>query len=230
MIGSRIIFNPITRASAIIKKGVINFDILNLYKTIKGDLKVPENFRVSAADDYRWPQEFIGFRLGKYANLIKAGARYGRYSEEDKERLQLLGFDMGLSMNQKNDQILLAFESYIKTYGHASIPKRSKIPSHDESWPAEVRGLNLGQILVNIRRGQLPQLMEPLFRMGVHIETTREPADFDRSFEALQVYKQLHQHVKVPVKYVVHRNDPAYPERLWGVKLGSFVYCIRTYG
>ncbi len=65
--------------------------------------------------------------------------------------------------------------------------------------------------------------------LGVNFEVKSFPG-FDVIFSALQSYKAQHGDVKVPVKFIVPKNDVNYPENTWGMKLGIALNNIRSRG
>ena len=91
-----------------------------------------------------------------------------------------------------------------------------------------LRGLRLGLVLRNVRCGGYASVVDQLRDMGIVVDNVITCPDFNRNFAALKVFKQLYGHVKVPFDYKIPNLDPNYDLDAWGLKLRSWLSCVRA--
>ncbi len=205
----------------------INLALLQAYNDNFGDLKVPKSFIVPSTNE--WPITTHGIKLGDYVSMLRRDLKAGlmKFAADDVNALMAMGFILD-AYDRKDSNILLAIETYKNKHGNCDIVKHFKVEVGDLSWPEEVRGMNLGKILFKIRNyGLHAKIHENLNDIGVDLGKQRTVLDFDTIYDALVAYKRVHGHVKVPEKFEVPVNHPAYPERSWGMKLGKVLKNIR---
>jgi len=119
--------------------------------------------------------------------------------------------------------------AYKEIYGNLNVPKRYIIDIDDIRYPERMRGKSLGSIVYSIRnKGCRIEYKEELKAMGFEYE--KQKGDYSVVKEALQAYKEIHGHLKVPNSYVISKDDSRYPERMRGKSLGSIVCGIRNVG
>ncbi len=204
------------------------------YKKQFGDLKVKTQFVIPPDAEVQLPEHvFKKNRLGEYVQHIRRhlrGAKNSNYCEKDLTELKEMGF-VENTFDEKNRCVLLAFNEYKDRFGNCNVLESFKIPKNDLSWSKDVRGLNLGIILRDIRnRAQHKNIHDDLSALGVDLGSQNAGIDFERTYTALTSYKSVHGHVKVPFSFLVPENDARYPEETWRVKLGIGLYNIRCRG
>ena len=152
------------------------------------------------------------------------------YNPEDVRQLLSMGFIPDAHKEQSRIA-LSGFTQYKQHFGDCEVVVSFKIPGDDESWSEEVRGMNLGRILDNIRnRDDHKDIHEKLAALGVDLGPQNAGVDFERTFVALTAFKRVNKHLKVLRDFVVPENDSNYPEHTWGVKLGAALRDIRCRG
>jgi hypothetical protein len=122
-----------------------------------------------------------------------------------------------------------ALEAHKEHFGHVRVPSRFVVPNDDPAWPREAHGMTLGsrvsKLRVKMKQGRVPpedaaQLDQLGFVWDMH------EFAWQRTLEALQMYKTLHGDLEVMRKFVVPSAAP-WPEKTWGVRLGISVNTIR---
>lgn len=195
----------------------VNFEALTAFKSIYGHLKVPQKFKIPENND-AWPKTLAGWNLGQHVADVRVDMKRSHYSSEVVKRLNELGFIQDVRV-YRSQCTLLAFQTFVKKFGHGNVPLGFAIEKDDLSWPRETRGFKLGLMLVNIRCGYYANIKDELRSLGVTVDNIVQPPDFERFFAALKIYKSDHGHVKVPSNYVVPFEN---------LKLGSWLHNIRV--
>jgi hypothetical protein len=89
--------------------------------------------------------------------------------------------------------------------------------------------MKLGITASNIRlHDRYADYREELVAMGFDYSFQRMANRWDKVKLAFETYKRLNGDLLVPNRFVVPTNDSAWPEELWGMKLGAIVNGIRT--
>ena len=131
------------------------------YKEINGNLKIPPNF-VIPANDARYPPACWNVHLSKLIQNIRYRGFYKQHTDELIE--------MGMEYKSRSwDNMKSALECYKRLHGHLRINKSYVVPKDDEvNYPdPHVRGMNLGMICKEIRRGKAYKAhFDELFQMG----------------------------------------------------------------
>lgn len=213
----------------------VQFEVLQAYKAVHGDLLVPHNYVVPS--DAQWPAQYHGMKLGEYVQNVRRQLRDGDYITETEEKLRQMGMKDSIRA-EKEECTPLACEVFVKKYGHGIVNNKFIVPSGDSSWPRVTWGLRLGDTLMRLRhRKEVTPLRTQLEKLGISFASRGNTSSyFERCFTALQVYKSLHEgSVKVPIGYVVPTTSSAkdetnYPVDCRGLKLGLWLREIRSEG
>lgn len=122
---------------------------LQTYKLLNGDMHVPRRFIVPT-NDRRWPKETWAIDLGSAMWAINR-----RFSYTDKsDELALIGIIPIVEERVSNfPRVVEALLHYQKLMGNMNVPKEFKIDAMNFNWPENTRGLKLGKIVYNIRKG-----------------------------------------------------------------------------
>ncbi len=212
----------------------VDFGLLAAYKKQFQNLRIPVKFVVPHTPN--WDAEYRGIKLGQYISNIRRNLKDNRsYHPNILNQLYEMGFIQN-SRHDKHDRILLAFREYKSKFGHCDVLSSFKIAKDDENWHKDVRGLNLGGILERMRTQPTSKKSMKPMHARIHDELTamgvdlNPKVDFERTFDAFVAFKNIHDHVMVPSKFIVPENDFAFPEHTWGVKLGFDLENIRIRG
>ncbi|OQR98484.1 hypothetical protein ACHHYP_08594 [Achlya hypogyna] len=204
-------------------------EALHNFKHLHNHLSVPKKFVVPATE--AWPKHLWYLPLGDAVRNIRHSC-----PPELKPALNDMGFTWRaldgrmhtakLTMRQRIDALKL----YKALHGHMTVPTTFDVPATDE-WPEKLWHFRLGSVVSYIRSCRdslLPEHKIELDELGF----VWDPRDerWASNLQALAIYKRLHGHVNVPQTYCVQSNDPQWPERYWGTKLGYVVMNIRRGG
>jgi hypothetical protein len=229
-----------------------------LYKAAFGDLKVPQRFVVPTMKP--WPRPCWNMKLGKIVGDIRSTGKYlndEEYGPERRQALENIGFvwRMRAEVIKENvssehvplDQLFQALQAYREfVVGDSddapwTVPANFYIPNFSP-WPTSVRGLPLGQQIVNLQRRleQNPEMKAKLKTLGMDgLDDDVAPADksslsvnderFQKVYACLIRYKEIYGDVLVPQPFAVPSTD-AWPKDTWGLRLGARVNAIRSQG
>ena len=133
------------------------------------------------------------------------------------------------SVKRWNDIIegLQTFRQVSKNNNYTFISCEYVIPS-TTAFPSHLQGIKLGRLLTQTRRAYQKGLLtscqiETLGECQMHWDYETYYWNF-RYLPALDVYKKLHGHLRVPIKPAfVIPSESQWPENLWGMKLGDQV-------
>lgn len=204
----------------------INIELFKIYKELYGDLKISQKFVIPATDE--WPKAHHGEKLGKVVYDIRSSLKKteSKFNEEDINELLNLGFVVD-AYEEKENRVLLAFETYKYKYGDCKIISTFKIPEDDYTWPEEVRGMNLGRIYSHIKKEKYyERIHADLLALGADLDVKKNNT-FESVYAALVAFKDIHGDLAVPHKFIVPHYSADYPEVAWGMKLGTVVERIR---
>ena len=206
-------------------------EALNIYKSIYGDVLVPQKWCVPVNSD-QFPERLWGLKLGIRVKAIRQAHQY-----HDLERsviLDKLGFEWNYRNGKKKKRFLRDFhalKAYKQENGDLEIPLDYVIPN-TTNYSEEVWNQTLGRDYAKIRKGS--KYNEPYFQnllnMELGIDQQYPPSreeNFGRVYRALSHYKNIHNHLLVPRKFKVAEGCGAWPEDLWGMPLGIRVGSIR---
>jgi len=212
----------------------VDFESLEEYKKIHGDLIVPQKFTFDQNASTKLG--FAAHCLGAHVKLLRKRAKLASkknivatkgISPEDRKKLDELGFAWN-GYDGKFMRILKGLTTYNNLHNNFIVPTSFVIPDGDPLWSRELWGLKLGKLLHNLR--QHKKLSKT--RRGA-LETLGIPLDGNSDLEgekikkALQVYKKLHGgNLNVPRTFIIPEGDVKWPKALWGMKLGRRVQGI----
>jgi hypothetical protein len=192
-----------------------------------GNCNVGLNFRVPSSSP--WPRAAWNMHLGNAVSAIRCGLLgVGR----DHRELDELGFVWDHFEEEWSERILPALEVHRQLRGHCRVPQAFVVPS-DDKWPEKAWGLRLGETVSRIRcanaySAQVSRDSSQLEALGF----VWDPVEADwseRILPALEVYRQLRGHCRVPRSFVVPPDDK-WPEKAWGLRLGFAIKNIRSKG
>lgn len=197
---------------------------LQSFEALYGHHQVPAHF-VVPSDPY-WPKTTWGVKLGTMcADLRSKENRYFYL----RDRLKEMGYTYAKIQNNFTP-VFNALVTYKAKYGDLHVPRNYIIANEDESYPLECRGLYLGEVVNNIRNhNAFLDFKAQLLAIGFHFEHMKY-FDFEKIFRAIQRYKLIHGHVRVPATYIVSAEVKDFDEEFWGMKLGRVVKSIRLGG
>jgi len=216
-----------------------------MYKAAYGDLKVPSRFVVPGMAP--WPEPAWKLKLGQRVAAIRSTGKYVQNNETRRKMLDDMGFLWRLrspSPGKKLDGI--AFEQVydaLKMYRDQVQPADTKmeIPANFvvpdcEPWPDSTRGLPLGKIMPTVRSKAYlkthPDAEGKLVSLGFQpdVKTAANDLRYKRVYDALVVYKKLHDDLLVPQPFTVPEDGDEWPEEVRGLRLGARVNAIRSQG
>lgn len=125
------------------------------------------------------------------------------------------------------DRTLAALLLYQKRHGNMLVPSSFRVPSKSPEWPEEMWEMKLGRTVSEIRAGKKAMNQrEELKILGFDFRSQRQNNSYDRTREALLLYKEKYGDMLVPSSFLIPGQTDEWPAYLWGTKLGSIV--IRT--
>lgn len=200
----------------------LNFEVvkkaLQVYKKQHKNLLVPRHFIVPNTTNYE--QRSWGMKLGSIVSNIRTGKSC--YVDR-KDELIKMGFAFD-AIHAKFELLKKALICYNNKPNYVKLPVNSKfvIPRTNE-WPEEIWGVKLGTGISDIRRGRYREKEHELRDIGIDF-LRRKKTDYDTVLDAIRVYRKLnHENTKIPYRWKVPENSDFYPEKSWGVCIGSVV-------
>mmetsp|Transcript_24442 Transcript_24442/g.23485 ORF Transcript_24442/g.23485 Transcript_24442/m.23485 type:complete len:309 (+) Transcript_24442:170-1096(+) len=208
------------------KVGRLKYDLakaaLLKYKEQYGDMLVPRWF-VVPINSLSFPPELWEIKLGHMVNNIRNLNTYSEYKDE----LKAIGFDYDSQWRFRYDDVKVALLSYKAVYGNMLVPQKFYVPLDSTDFPEEVKGMNLGSVVKEIRAGVYSEKREELLALGF-IYVVRKKFDYESVKVAVYKYRELnHGSIKIPVVYNIRNNDLWYPIETWGMSLGNYVKRIK---
>lgn len=192
------------------------------YKKLTGDMLVPYKFVVPENSD--WPSETWKLNLGVFVGDVRNRTFYADRNEE----LRNLGFEFELKFNKRYgyDLVKKAMLRYKELYGNMLITSVYLVPDTEE-WPTSMRGMKLGCIVNNVRRGSsYADKRQELIEIGFDFESQHKYG-YDLVKQGLIRYKEINGHINVPARFSIPNNHAEWPSELWNIKLGTVVHDIR---
>lgn len=219
----------------------IVLDALVAFKECHGHLCVPGTFVVPSGSAH-YPAHTWSLKLGQRVARIRSAAEYvdghpGRWFQ-----LEELGFVWD-ARDHAWQQTLRALHCFERRTGHCDVPQDFVVPScgagdapaaeDEDGWPADLRGLKLGQRAHNMRVHGTYGVWEDAERQKalakIGFRWSRKPGkqdQWERFLAALAAYRDAHGHAQVPQRYVVPK-DSAFPRDTWTLALGQAVHDVR---
>jgi len=215
------------------------YKALNAYKQLEGNTRVPARFEVPRSSP--WPEECYDLKLGMRVASIRSVGRYVKDFPDRIQQLDEMGFEWRLRVSQMKEEasneeynlVVEALTIYKQQFGSiAEIPNTYVVPSN-EMWPERCRGLPLGERVNKIQMYETyikdnAERRAELSALGLPFRTTSAER-WNNVFGALELYKELHGHLNVPLNFVIPSEAP-WDERVWGLRLGNRVGTIRSQG
>jgi hypothetical protein len=196
------------------------------YKSIHGDLLVPNKF-IIPKDDETWSSDLKGLRLGRQVARIRNQKRFSEHRLE----LEEMGFDFKPQSTghfgwNKVQQALLTYKNI---HGDLLVPQRNFIIPKEERWSCDLWDMQLGSVVGNIRnQNTYSKHRSELEEMGFNFETQSTGHGWDKVQKALLTYKDIHGDLLVLRSYIIPKDDERWSRELWGIRLGSVVSSIRN--
>jgi hypothetical protein len=190
------------------------------YKSLYGNLSIPDNFIVPTRDPY-WPESIWAMRLGRLIKAIpqKIGfLSWGKFIDEVNEHF---GKNQRTSAGISFDRIKEALDTYKRIYGHHRVPPYFNIALEDARFPEFIRGIKLGHVMGLIRRDE--RYVDWRRELLHAADTTLA----EKVKEGIMYFKEIHGHVLIPKNYTIEEDDTRYPEDLRGMKLGENIFKTR---
>lgn len=223
-----------------------------MYKEAYGDLKVPLRFVVPSMPP--WPDSSWGMNLGQKVSSIRTVGKFIEASEERRNQLTDMGFEMRLrsktytkeeDLTEKDgislQQIYTAIATYRDNFSEDRIPDNFVVPNLT-TYPESTRGLPLGKKLSEVKRNIAtyskidPNLIQKLESLGVlpfNIPSPEPPnisineSRWNRVYLGLKTYKKIYGNLIVPQPFIIPSTEE-WPEEVWGLKLGARVNALRS--
>jgi hypothetical protein len=198
------------------------------YQELYGDMRVPIKFKVPD-DSKMWPPAVLGLRLGRVVANLRGGKTYTSL----RDWLESIGFDYSFKLFGRTkgyDRVKQALLRYKELYGNMRVPVRFKVPDESSAWPSAVLGLRLGRVVTNIRQGlSYAAMHDELKEIGfdLSLQARNRIHGYDTVKLALLQYKELYGDMRVRKRFEIQSGDIAWPESLWGLRLGNAVSRIR---
>lgn len=223
-------------------------EALVTYKTIYGDLLVPNKF-VVPREDSAWTRATWGLALGSCVYRIRARNDFLRdhHALSRRDQLDRLGFvwDVHEYSFQKFYAALRHFAMLNSCGPYSQMNKAIRVPStfvvpEDSSWPRGLWGYELGAKCTAVRQKELyvkgkPRRKQRLEEMGFRWNGNSD-LGWLKVVHAAAIYSQLNgRKLDVPYNFVVPEppSDQAewpWPEHLWGLRLGQRLKDVRVKG
>ncbi|EQC37712.1 hypothetical protein SDRG_04739 [Saprolegnia diclina VS20] len=183
---------------------------------------LPRRYTVPA--EAPWPTSL----RGKTVNLTTFCTAYAQHKlpPSMQSALDAMNFVYDLR-DLKWAQHLMALRAYKAISGDLDVPADFVVPSNDAAWPRDIWGLKLGRVLSSLR-AKITELPDARQRQ---LQSIGLLATYDSWYDtllALQVYKNLHGHMRVPRTFEVPGDSPEWPDDLWHMKLGMKVAYLRA--
>jgi hypothetical protein len=208
---------------------------LKTYKRVHGipdgsQVMIPVSF-VVPHDSPDWPQELWGLKLGSRTNCILHHGDYAQYRGE----FDALGLTIKLGpIDDRAQRIMLALKTFksvnnIPENSSLAVPTNFVVPRDNADWPQELWGMRLGEtarsILVEDTYSEYRQEFD---RLGLAFKYGTVDDRLRNMILAVKTYKRVHAipdggKVVIPIKFVVPTDSNAWPQELWGMKLGCIV-------
>ena len=204
------------------------YTAMEIFQQIHGHCRVSSNFTVPSQEP--WPSYLWGRRLGWIRSSLRKGSYLNQEAYEDK--LRKLGFDFEARIDKRGfEKFFLALKNWKRINGTTEVPWDYSIPHHDDAWPEETWGLNLGSRRRSILYGNAVLSEEQTRRLldiGFNFEHgTPDTRGFEYILQAFLLYKAKEGTLDIPQKFSVPVNSTEWPEELWGMKLGVKANDIR---
>lgn len=135
--------------------------------------------------------------------------------------------------------VIPALEWYQKIHGNLLVDRHFVVPD-SRPWPQAIWSLHLGSHVRKLRDRKLSEKLRGKLEAMGFIWNVRQylddhplvahPSNIRKStvIPAMKHYREVYQSSVIPVKYIVPAQDPKWPERYWGQKLGRQAQLLRN--
>jgi hypothetical protein len=222
------------------------------YHNIYGNAMVPASFVVPRHDE-KWPQACWDQPLGTIVTRVRLRNDFLRGDQmfHRKQQLDGLGFVWDPS-EEKFVLLMKALRHFDQLERHDSssrdlvVPSKFVVPSgRDHGWPPDLWCYPLGAKCMAVRQKQLyvkdhPHRKQALEDIGFRWSGNTKLGWLDVC-QAAAIYSQMHgRELNVPFNFVIPPppcdgdstlqcvDSWPWPERLWGLKLGTFELRLRS--
>jgi hypothetical protein len=172
---------------------------LQRYKSIYGDLQVPQKF-VCPIEDPDWPNECWGLPLGQRVKKIQCRESFS--DEYCVNKLKSIGFKWKPRLDRRGwVSVYSALKLYREAFGDLCVPFSWVVPSDDDFWPLELHGLKLGARVSDIRCGRIYTCKyKELNALGFIWNAAS--LSFERFYRGLKLFRRVYGHLVVPPNFV----------------------------
>lgn len=186
-------------------------------------------------------------KLGQRVAAIRATGKYVQNNETRRKMLDDMGFLWrlrspspgkkldGIEFEQVYDALKMYREQVQPTGTMLDVPPNYVVPDC-EPWPDSTRGLPLGKIMPTVGSKvylkQHADAEQKLISLGFQpdVKTAANDLRYQRVYDALVKYKEIHGDLLVPQPFTVPEDDTDWPEEVRGLRLGARVNAIRSQG
>ena len=195
-----------------------------IYKKLNGNEQVPTEFVTPDESDV-WPKETLGLKLGNAVN----SSRKEKSFKYTRDELAEVGFKFNAQRVNGYELVKLALIRYKEIHGDMLVPAAFIIPNNSPEWRDETWGIRLG-VKVNSTRGgkSFKDKRADLIRIGFDFNPQCISYGYDLVKAALILYKELNNDMLVPASFVIPELCDAWPQHMWGMRLGRCVSSTRN--
>ncbi|TMW57546.1 hypothetical protein Poli38472_003471 [Pythium oligandrum] len=203
---------------------------LTVFPQVYGHTDLPEDFTVPHGDA-RWPEQAWGYELGYVVRCTLSKNVFTDQVNQSKSELRSLGYRWNVLFGRLVRQLLPALRCYKEIYGHCDVPATFVTPANDDQWPPESLKYHLGRQLQLIRKNgrtapDVQDALEELDTLGFKFDVV-ESEFLEKVLPSLHAFNEKFGHCDVPRGFVVPQ-DESWPQRAWGLKLGTAANAIRN--
>jgi hypothetical protein len=188
---------------------------------------VLQEFRVPKGDS-KWPDRLWGQKLGVQVSSIRSQGHFAKQVRAEAEELERIKFchDSTIYDRDWREKLIPALEVFQQEFGNCNVGLNFRVPS-SSPWPRAAWKMHLGNAVSAIRCGQLGVGRDhrELDELGF-VWNDSEHEWSERILPALKAYREIEDHCRVPIGFVVPSRKP-WPEQAWGLRLGGSVSRIR---
>eukprot|EP01044_Picomonas_judraskeda_P009861 COSAG03_NODE_1232_length_4510_cov_37.532986_2_plen_361_part_00 len=194
------------------------------FRGLHGHLRVP--FAFAVPEEEPWPRQCWGMALGKRVNRIRGRQDFVLRRPERREWLDKQGFVWEEREHRWTEEIQPALQCFRGLHGHLRVPRPFVVPE-EAVWPQQCWGMRLGETVNRIRTKEgHPERREWLDCIGFVWDEPEHKWSHEVQ-PALQCFRGLHGHLRVPFAFAVPEEEP-WPRQCWGMALGRTVSGIRS--
>ncbi|KAG9406171.1 hypothetical protein AC1031_002503 [Aphanomyces cochlioides] len=188
------------------------------FTTLPNPFKVPSNSQ--------WPQDLHGCNV--FVSEFRRAYQMGILDDSIVAKLDAMRFVWDDSQH-KWSLMMEALEIFKNIYGHVEVPDSIEISQEDRLWPEYLWTMKLGLKVKSLRARKNKLTLEQRQELDAldFVWNARE-LHWNRNLSAFKTYKQLYGNLRVPQKFIVPNDDPAWPSDVEDIKLGTVVNYLRS--